>query len=148
MSAVNSPVYGVSYVNKKGGYPEVSEYPVIKQLLDAAKRLLARPPTRMKRLSIDQVRSLLTRLEGGTIADLQFATPLALGFFGFLHWDDLHHLSVDSLNFGVSHVAIFLRRHKNDQFREGSWVFIACSSNPPCPVAVVEKFFWWSSQGI
>lgn len=30
MSAVNSPVYGVSYVNKKGGYPEVSEYPVIK----------------------------------------------------------------------------------------------------------------------
>ena len=58
----------------------------------------------------------------------------------FLRWDDLHHLSVDSLNFGVSHVAIFPRKRKNDQFREGSWVFIARSSTPPCPVAVAEKF--------
>mgnify|MGYP000196981984 FL=1 len=140
MSAVNSAVYGVNYVHKKSGYPEVSEHPVVKQLLDAAKRILARPPTRMKPLSIDQVRSLLTRLGGGTVADLQLAALLALGFFGFLRWDDLHHLSVDSLNFGVSHVAIFLGRRKNDQFREGSWVFIARSSTPPCPVGVVEKF--------
>ena len=115
-------------MHKKSGYPEVSEYPVVKQLLDAAKRILASPPTRMKPLSIDQVRSLLTRLEGSTIANLQLAALLALGFFGFLRWDDLHHLSVDSLNFGVSHVAIFLR-HKNNQFHEDLWVFIACSSN-------------------
>ena len=114
LSAVNSAVYGVSYVHKKRGYPEVSEFLVAKQLLDAAKRILARPPTCMKPLSIDQVRSLLTRLEGGTIADLQLAALLAMGFFGFLRCDDLHHLSVDSPNFGVSHVAIFLRRHKND----------------------------------
>ena len=79
-----APVYGVSYVHKKSGYPEVSKYPVVKQLLDAAKRILARPPTRMKPLSIDQVRSLLTRLEGAMIADLQLAALLALGFFGFL----------------------------------------------------------------
>ena len=59
LSAVNSAVYGVSYVHKSG-YPEVSEYLVIKQLLDAAKRILARLPTRTKPLSIDQVRSLLT----------------------------------------------------------------------------------------
>ena len=56
---------------------------MIKQLLDAAKRLLARPPTRMKPLSIDQVQSLLTRLERGMITDLQFAALLALGFFVF-----------------------------------------------------------------
>ena len=47
---------------------------------------------------------------------------------------------MDSLNLRVSHVAIFLRRHKNDQFCEGSWVFNARSSTPPCPVAVVETF--------
>ena len=41
MSAVNSAVYGVSYVHKKSEYPEVSKYPVVKQLLDAAKRILA-----------------------------------------------------------------------------------------------------------
>ena len=47
---------------------------------------------------------------------------------------------MDRLDFGVSHVAIFLRRRKDDQFYEGSWVFIARSSTPPCPVAVIEKF--------
>ena len=140
MSAVNSAVYGVNYVHKKSGYPEVSEHPVVKQLLDAAKRILARPPTRTKPLSIDQVRSLLTRLGGGTVADRQLAALLALGFFGFLRWDDLHHLSVDSLNFGVSHVAIFLGRRKNDQFREGSWVFIARSSTPPAQLGLWRSF--------
>ena len=62
MSAVNSAVYGVNYVHKKSGYPEVSEHPVAKQLLDAAKRILARPLTRMKPMSIDKVWSLLTNL--------------------------------------------------------------------------------------
>ena len=76
---VNSAVYKVSYVHKKSVYPQVSEYLVVKQLLDAVKRILARPPTRMKRLSIAQVWSLLTRLEWGMITDLQLAAVLALG---------------------------------------------------------------------
>ena len=67
----------------KSGYPEVSKYTVENQLLDAAKRILARPPTCMKPLSIDQVQSLLTCLEGGMITDLQLAALLVLGFFDF-----------------------------------------------------------------
>ena len=76
---VNSAVYKVSYLHKNSVYPQVSEYPVVKQLLDAVKRILARPPTRMKHLSIAQVWSSLTRLEGGMITDLQLAALLALG---------------------------------------------------------------------
>ena len=64
----------------------------------------------------------------------------ALGFFGFLRWDDLSNLTVDNLQFADTHLAIFLAQRKNDQFREGSWVFIARSDSSPCPVAVVEKF--------
>ena len=64
----------------------------------------------------------------------------ALGFFGFLRWDDLSRLTVDNLQFEDSHLAIFLAQRKNDQFRQGSWVFIARSDSSPCPVAVVEKF--------
>ena len=85
------------------------------------------------------MRELVTRLERGTVTYLQLAALLSVGFFGVLRWDDLHHPSVDSLHFGESHVAIFPRR-KNDQFREGSWVFIARSHTPPCLVAVLEKF--------
>ena len=140
VSAVNSAIYGVSYVHKKSGFPEPSEYPVVKQLVDVAKRVLAKPKTCKKPLTVTQMRALVARLERGTVADLQLAVMFSLGFFGFLRWDDLQHLSPDSLHFCESHVAIFLKRRKNDQFREGSWVFIARSSTPPCPVAVLEKF--------
>ena len=55
-------------------------------------------------------------------------------------WDNLSKLTVDNLQFADSHLAISLVQRKNDQFREGSWVFMACSDSSPCPVAVVEKF--------
>ena len=35
MSSVNSAVYGVSWVHKKSGYQELSEYSVVKQMVDA-----------------------------------------------------------------------------------------------------------------
>ncbi len=121
-------------------FQEPSEYPVVKQLVDSAKRVPAKLKTRKKPLTVAQVRSLVTRLKRGTVADLQLAVMFSLWFFSFLRWDDLQHLSPDSLHFGESHVAIFLERRKDDQFCEGSWVFVACNSTPSCPVAVLEKF--------
>ncbi|XP_044163844.1 uncharacterized protein LOC122948219 [Acropora millepora] len=139
MSAVNSAVSGVNYVHKKSGYPEVSEHPVVKQLLDAVKRILARPPTRMKPLSIDQMRSLLTRLGGGTVADLQLAALLALGFFGFLRWDDLHHLSVASGTLECHMLQSSWEDIRTTSFAKARGCLLPVAV-PPCPVGVVEKF--------
>lgn len=63
-----------------------------------------------------------------------------LGFFGFVRWDDLSRLTVENLRFADTHLAIFLTQRKNDQFPNGSGVFIARSDISPCPVAVIEKF--------
>ena len=49
-------------------------------------------------------------------------------------------MSVESFYFADSHVAIYLEKRKNEQFREGSWVFVARYSTPPCPVKIIEKF--------
>jgi len=130
----------VSWVHKKSGYQEPSKYPIVKQVVDAARRILARPAERKEPLSSVLVRKVISRLEKGNLVDLQRAALFSLGFFGFLRWDDLRHLSVDSFYFADSHVAIFLEKRKNDQFREGSWVFVARCSTPPCPVKIFEKF--------
>ena len=74
------------------------------------------------------------------LGEVQVAALFALGFFGFLRWDDLSRLTVDNLQIADTHLAIFLTQGKNDQFRNGSWVFIARSDISPCPVAVIEKF--------
>ena len=89
---------------------------------------------------MSEVIRVICWLEQGQLGDIQVAALFALRFFGFLRWDDLSKLTVGNLQFADSHLAIFLVQRKNDQFREGSWVLIACSNSSPCPVAVVEKF--------
>ena len=91
-------------------------------------------------MEVSHVKSAIRRLEQGPLSDIQVAALFALGFFGFLRWDDLSRFTVDNLQLEDSDLAIFLTQKKNDQFRQGSWVFIACSDSSPCPVAVVEKF--------
>ena len=49
-------------------------------------------------------------------------------------------VSFNGMTCADSHVAIFLEKRKNDQFCEGSWVFVARCSTPPCQVGIVEKF--------
>ena len=146
VSTINSALYRVSWVQKKVGQPQVAENPFVTQVAVAARRILARPPERKKPLTADQVMRIISRLERGSLADVQVAVIFAMGFFGFLRWDDLSNLAVDNLLFADSHVALFLLQRKNDQFREGSWVFIARSEVAPCPVAVLEKFLKMGSH--
>ena len=137
-------MFGVSWVQKKAGHPQVTENPFVTQEADTARRILARPPECKKPLTADQVMCII--LEKGSLADVQVAVIFAMGFFSFLRWDDLSNLTGDDLLFADSHVALFLLQCKNDQFREGSWVFIARSEAAPCPVAVLEKFLKMGSQ--
>jgi len=136
---VNSAVYCVSWVHKKSGYQEPSEYLAVKQVVDAARQILARPAECKEPLSSVLVQKVISHLENGNLGDFQLAALFSLGFFGFLRWDDLRHSSVDSFYFADSHVAIFLEKRKNDQFRKGSGVFTACCSTPPCPVKIFEN---------
>ena len=136
VSTIISALYGVSWVQTKVGKPQVAEDPFVTQVAVAAQKILARPPECKKPLTADQVMCIISRLERGSLADMQVAVIFAMGFFGFLRWDDLSNLAVDDLLFADSHVALFLLQRKNDPFREGSWVFIARSEVAPCPVAV------------
>ena len=140
VSSINSAVYGTDWVHKKNGYDVPSQHPLIQQVSEAARRILAKPKSRKKPLTGDIVASILKRLQDGSLADLQVAALFALGFFGFLRWDDLSRLTPANLVFAPTHLTVFLEKRKNDQFREGSQVLIARSEESVCPVAVVEKF--------
>ena len=39
-------------------------------------------------------------------------------------------------------MAVFLQSRKNDQFREGSWVFVSRWKDALYPVALTEQFFF------
>lgn len=140
VSTVNSALYGIDWVHRKNGFGPPSEYSVVKQVTEAARRILAKPTTRKNPLTYAQVTAMVARLERGPLADLQVAAMIALGFYGFLRWDDLSRITPDHLVFAPTHLVVCLEKRKNDQFREGSQVVIARADKAPCPVAVVEKF--------
>ena len=65
---------------------------------------------------------------------------ISLGFTGFLSWDDLSCIKLCDISFHESFVAIFLEQRKNDQYREGSWVYISKSYSKYCPVLLLKRF--------
>ena len=119
VSSVNSAVYSVNWVHKMSGYQELSQYLVVKQVVDATRQIVVRPAERKEPLSSPLVQKVISCLEKGNLGVLQLAALFSLGFFGFLHLGDLHNLSVDSFHFADSHVAIFLEKWRNDHFQEG-----------------------------
>ena len=139
VSLLNSAIYGATWVHKKSGYPELGDHPLVQQVAEAGRRILAKPSNRKRALDSSQVK-VISRLGHGDLGEVQVAALFALGFFGFRHWDDLSRLTVDNLQFADTHLAIFLTHRKNDQFHNASWVFIARSNISPCPAAVIEKF--------
>ena len=68
------------------------------------------------------------------LAELQIVTLITLGFVGFFQWDELSALMCSDLKFYTNYMVVFLEKRKNDQFREGSWAYIAASHSKYCPV--------------
>ena len=83
---------------------------------------------------------LLARSSHGPLPDLQTPVLISPRFCGLFGWDELSNLKVEDVNFHPDHIAIFVEKRNNDQFREGFGDFIACTFNAFCPVALLKKF--------
>ena len=94
-------------MHKKSGYQEPAQHPLVKQIL-------AKPTGRKTPLKADLVKKLVQQLAQGNLLEIQTTAFVVLGFYGFLRWDDLSNLTVDSLRFQELHLAIFLEKRKNE----------------------------------
>ena len=83
VSLLNSVIYGASWVHQKSGYPELGIHPLIQQVAEAGRRMLAKPSIRKKALEVSQVKKVISRLGQGDVGEVQVAALFALGFFGF-----------------------------------------------------------------
>ncbi|CAB4030128.1 Integrase recombinase xerD-like, partial [Paramuricea clavata] len=91
--------YWIDWVHLKNGHTKPSENTVVKQVAEAARRILAKPKSRKTPLPALHVKNTIRRLEGGPLGDLQIAAFIALGFYGSLRWDDLSHITPEDLIF-------------------------------------------------
>jgi len=137
---VSAAVHAISWFHQISGHPDPCRADVVGRVHQAAMRQLSGPRVRKLPLSKSVLNRLGNVLSVDKLLELQTLTLITLGFAGCLRWDDLSNIFVDSLAIHRDYMAIFLTSRKNDQLREGSWVFINRWKGSLCPVALIEQF--------
>ena len=146
-SAFNLVIASVAWAHRKMGFTSPADHPLSKQLIIAGHRLLAKNTTnRKKPLLHTHVKALIDKFGRGSLPELQILVLISLGFFGLFWWDELSNMKVQDITSSTDHMAIFVEKRKNDQFREGFWGFIASTNNPYCPASLTKKFLHSGKQ--
>ena len=136
-------LYGVSWAHRKALLEDPYKHPLVTQVVDAAKHLLAHPVQKKRPLTIAHVRKIVHKFAqpGAALSTLQMVVLIVLGFAGFLRWSDLAQIRVEQLFFYCSHMSIHLEKCKNDQFCDGQYVHISNSDLSTCPVKLTLNKF-------
>ena len=85
-SPVLAALYGVSWAQCKALLEGPSKHPLVTQVADAAKHLLAHPVQKKRPLTIVHVRKIVHKFAhpGAALSTLQMVVLIVLGFAGFL----------------------------------------------------------------
>ena len=115
---------------------------MVDQVLRAARRSCAQAPKRKEPLTKAEVKVIVTKLLEGKEGDclrLRTAVVVALGFAGFLRWNDMEQITVQDIDFHDSHMVLRLGKRKNDQMRKGSMIVIAREEGDLGAVTLTER---------
>lgn len=148
-SPIKSAFYGIAWAHEKAGLPDPTWSPLLQQTKHGLERMLAHNPDKKLPLLASHVRQIVGRfIDPTTDLDiLQTVTLITLGYASFLRWDELHRMVFSDVSFFEAHMSIFVESRKNDQFREGHWVFVARMKSSTCAVALLERFFLEGGHG-
>ena len=126
ISTFDAVIHGVSWAHAKFGLKSPTGSIINEQIIQAAHRQLGKA-TMNRKLPLERshILQLHDKFAQASLDQLQILTLIMLGFVAFLRWDDLSRLQCYDIKFHNDHMAIFLEKRKNDQFREGSWIFVA-----------------------
>ena len=143
VAPVTAALCSISWFHSVNGFPDPSANPMVRNVSQAARRITAQPKNRKLPVSRQQVRAMARELsKSGTLKDLQTLTLVVIAYAGLLRWDDLAHIYADEVVIQSGYAAVFLESRKNDQLRQGHWVFL-CRWNQEestvCPVALLEE---------
>ena len=139
---LNCFLAAIAWAHEKAGVDDPTQSPMVRQVANGARRILAAPIRKKKPLTSKDIKAIVDHFLSAEvdISDLQVVTLIVLGFASFLRWDELSRLTPDCFQFFPTHLSVFIEQRKNDALREGHWVFVARTHSPTCPVSLLERF--------
>jgi len=138
-SPVNTALAAIKWAHEKAGLASPVNS-MTDQVAAAARRVLAQTPRRKKPLKKEDLAKVIDLLlKDDSCFSLRTAVMFAVGFAGFLRWDDLARIRVCDLEFQEECMEITLQKRKNDQLRQGSYVVVARQAGANGAVSLCEK---------
>ena len=111
MSTFDAIKAGVSWAHKKMGFPSPTDHTLVKQLISSAHRMLSCLAVNRKLSLRSHLKLLIEKYKFASLDFLQIPTLIALGFVGFLRWDDLISFNISDLSFHNNHFnQLFFRK--------------------------------------
>ena len=138
---MEAAVYGVKSAHVIAGVPSPVESTLVRQVLEAAKRLLDKPVQGKQALSFDVITKVVEKFNTplASLSDLRTCFIFVIAFAGMMRSHEIINIKRSQISILPDHLSIFCPVHKNDQRRQWHLVFIARSNNISCPVSVTEK---------
>ena len=125
--------------------PVVTKAPIVAAIREHARRNLHAGDNRKEPIpweKVEEVCKLLAERPSapGCLRNVSLAAAISLAFCGFFRYDDLAHIKVEGITLssdGAS-MEVFLKRRKNDQYREGSKNLVTALDSYACPVQLTS----------
>ena len=122
-------------------------YPIVKNALRGIKRMKGTMQHGKLPILFDDIREMLTYLEGTELQQYRDKAILLLGFYGAMRRSEIANLDVEDIQFTRLGMLITLRKSKTDQYDRGQVIGIpVVKEKEVCAVQAVQN--WLKASGI
>lgn len=144
-SSIISAFYGIKRFHDLYDLKSPTESKLVQNVLEAGKRILAKPCSKKEPVTIGILTDLYKRLYVENNAKNQrIICACLIAYAGFLRSSELLNILVSDIVFDKEYMGIFMESSKTDKYRDGAWIIIARTGTVLCPVMNVEKYIHWA----
>jgi hypothetical protein len=144
-SPVINSFYSIKWYHELLGFQSPTESKLVVNILEAAKRRLAKPVRKKEPVTIELMSKTFKALfVKGDVKNQRTICACLLSYAGFLRSEELLKLRSCDLLFNSVYLSIFIESSKTDKYRDGAWVLIARTGTDLCPVVNLERYMTWT----
>ena len=141
-SALESACYGINWAHNLYGFPSPCDSKLVRNVLEAAKRELAKPVVKKEPVTPEMISSICNRFAGpnANLSDLRLAAICVTAYSAFLRYNELASLRCCDVSFCDTFVKIYVFKSKTDVYRDGAHVLLAKSDSVSCPFHLLNRY--------
>ena len=141
-SSLESACYGINWAHNLYGFQSPCDSKLVKNVLEAAKRGLAKPVSKKEPVTPAMILDICNRFAGpnANLSDLRLATICVTAYTAFLRYNELASLRCSDVSFCDSFVKIYVYKSKRDVYRDGAYVLLAKTGYVSCPFNLLRRY--------